>query len=234
MLIRALPLVAGIVPVAGIFLSYWLAVENGVLPACSPFLDGCVSISATGRYMPGSLLFRAAMLPQSVLLLMVWYLASLWLRNLAPASRAPATIMVAGVIGALALVLYVTFLGTKAPFYEFMRRFGIYFYFLGTAIAQVTLAVALLKHARQKAARELTRLSVGMLLLCGVSTGHPEPGTQVASRRCGSLRESHRVDLRTTDAGVFYRSVFGLAYHGIFDRRQHPLVVVRIGEACVC
>ncbi len=168
MLIRALPLVAGIVPVAGIFLSYWLAVENGVLPACSPFLDGCVSISATGRYMPGSLLFRAAMLPQSVLLLMVWYLASLWLRNLAPASRAPATIMVAGVIGALALVLYVTFLGTKAPFYEFMRRFGIYFYFLGTAIAQVTLAVALLKHARQKAARELTRLSVGMLLLCGL------------------------------------------------------------------
>ena len=84
MLIRVLPLVAGIVPVAGIFLSYWLAVRSGVLPACSPFLDGCVSISATGRYMPGSLLFRAAMLPQSVLLLMVWYLASLWLRNLAP------------------------------------------------------------------------------------------------------------------------------------------------------
>jgi len=168
MLIRALPLVAGIVPVAGIFLSYWLAVDNGVLPACLPFLDGCVSISATGRYMPGSLLFRAAMLPQSVLLLMVWYLASLWLRNLAPASRAPATIMIAGFVGALALVLYVTFLGTKAPFYEFMRRFGIYFYFLGTAIAQVTLAVALLKHARQEAARELTRLSVGMLLLCGL------------------------------------------------------------------
>ncbi len=168
MLIRVLPLVAGIVPVAGIFLSYWLAVRNGVLPACSPFMDGCVSISATGRYMPGSLLFRAAMLPQSVLLLMVWYLASLWLRKLAPASRAPATIMVAGVVGALALVLYVTFLGTKAPFYEFMRRFGIYFYFLGTAIAQVTLAVALLNHARQEAARELARLSVGMLLLCGL------------------------------------------------------------------
>lgn len=168
MLVRALPLVAGIMPVAGIFLSYWLAVENAVLPACTPFLDGCVSISATGRYMPGSLLFRAVMLPQSAILLFLWYFSALWLRSIAPSSRAPRMVVAAGVLGALALILYVTFLGTKTPFYEFMRRFGIYFYFLGTATAQLTLAIAVLTSASRTGGRQLRRLGVGMLWLCGL------------------------------------------------------------------
>lgn len=168
MLIRSLPLVAGIAPVVGIFLSYWLGVRSGVLPQCMPFLDGCVSISATGRYMPASLLFHAVMLPQSALLLFVWYFSAHWLRSIAPDSRAAMTISSAGFIGAVALILYVTFLGTTAPFYEFMRRFGIYFYFLGTATAQLTLAIALLGHVKRTGALQLNRFAIGMLWLCGL------------------------------------------------------------------
>jgi hypothetical protein len=161
-------MVAGIAPVVGVSLAYWLGVNSDVLPSCVPFIDGCTSISATGRKMPGSLLFRAVMLPQSVLLLFVWYFAARWLRGIAPSSKAPDTIVYSGMIGALALVLYVTFLGTKAPFYEFMRRFGIYFYFLGTATAQLTLAIALLNYARRSAAGSLQRLAIAMLWLCGL------------------------------------------------------------------
>ena len=47
---------------------------------------------------------------------------------------------VIGCSGAVALILYVTFLGTQAPFYEFMRRFGVYLYFLFSVIAQIMLA----------------------------------------------------------------------------------------------
>jgi hypothetical protein len=161
-------MVAGIAPVVGVSLAYWLGVNSDVLPSCVPFIDGCTSISATGRKMPGSLLFRAVMLPQSVLLLFVWYFAARWLRGIAPSSKAPDTIVCSGMIGALALVLYVTFLGTKAPFYEFMRRFGIYFYFLGTATAQLTLAIALLSYAKRSAAGSLQRLAIAMLWLCGL------------------------------------------------------------------
>lgn len=168
MTIRSLPLVAGIVPVAGVSLSYWLGMSSGVLPACSPFLDGCVSISATGRYMPASLLFHAVMLPQAVLLVFLWYFVAQWLRSISPKTKAAWAIVAAGILGALSLILYVTFLGTRGPFYEFMRRFGIYFYFLGTATAQLTLAVALLSHARQGAARRLKRTAIGMLWLCGL------------------------------------------------------------------
>ena len=48
-----------------------------------------------------------------------------------------------GYISAFALVLYVTFLGTKEPFYEFMRRFGIYFFFIGMVFAEVFVVIAL-------------------------------------------------------------------------------------------
>ncbi|MBT8065972.1 MAG: hypothetical protein KJO09_01930 [Gammaproteobacteria bacterium] len=168
MTIRALPLVAGIVPVAGVSLSYWIGMNSGILPVCMPFLDGCVSISATGRYLPASLLFHAIMLPQSVLLVFLWYFTAQWLRAIAPDTRAAGAVIAAGMLGALSLILYVTFLGTKAPFYEFMRRFGIYLYFLGTAISQLTLAIALFGHARRSGALRLKRIATGMLWFCGL------------------------------------------------------------------
>jgi hypothetical protein len=87
--------------------------------------------------MPGSMPFRAVLLPQAALLVMLWWIGVRWLKSISPESGATGAIMIFGVTGALALVLYVTFLGTQQPFYEFMKRFGIYFYFLGTALSQV-------------------------------------------------------------------------------------------------
>jgi len=168
MLVRQLPLIAGIAPIAGVTGAYWLGVNSGVLPSCMPLIDGCTSISATGRNMPGSLLFRAVMLPQSVLLIVVWYLAARWMRNSAMAAKTALTVVISGLFGALALVLYVILLGNKTPLYEFMRRFGVYFYFLGTATAQLSLGLVLLTHAKRTAARSLKRLATAMLWLCGL------------------------------------------------------------------
>jgi len=168
MLLRGLPLYTGIAPVVGVVLAYWLGVSNEVLPVCIPLIDGCTSISATGRYLPGSLVFRAVMLPQAVVLGLLWYLAARWLNALSGVDRPNKTLLIAGLGGALALVLYVTFLGTKEPFYELMRRFGIYFYFLGTAVAQLTLALSLLKIAVHRADAVLRRHAIAMLWLCGL------------------------------------------------------------------
>lgn len=141
MTLRSLPLIAALVPLAGVFWAYQIATSAGLIPSCVPFLDGCTSISATGRYPPANLVFRAVELPLASLLFVIWMLSVNWLRQLGnPAPVLGRVIAVAGGIGALALVVYVTFLGTSQPFYEFMRRFGIYFYFLGTAIAQLGVA----------------------------------------------------------------------------------------------
>jgi hypothetical protein len=146
-MIRVLPLIVGLVPVIGVTSAYWLNVRAGVLPGCMPLLDGCTSISATGRYMPGSMPFRAVLLPQAAFLTVLWWIGIGWLKQVMPASRARHLILVSGIVGAVALVAYVTFLGTRQPFYEFMRHFGIYFYFFGTAIAQIVLTAAM-PHSR--------------------------------------------------------------------------------------
>lgn len=143
-MIRILPLIVAILPFAGITAAYWLNTDAGVLPSCIPYLEGCTSISATGRYPPGSLVFRAALLPQAGLLLVYWWLIYEWLRETQQASAGIRRgVLLSGLIGAIALVVYVTFLGSKIPFYEFMRRFGIYFYFGGVAVAQLLLTITL-------------------------------------------------------------------------------------------
>ena len=143
MVIRGLLLITALGPVIGINLAYWIGVDADVLPSCFPYIDGCTSISSTGRYPPGDRLFRAVMLPQSVLLAVTWYVAVLWLRSLSSGKRSGNAVLLFGLIGAAALILYVSYLGTKEPFYELMRRFGIYLYFIGTVFAQMILTLSL-------------------------------------------------------------------------------------------
>ena len=81
-------------------------------------------------------------------------------------SHAVWSIFVSGGVGALALIVYVTFLGTTEPFYEFMRRFGIYFYFLGTVLAQLFLAVSFRGICKGLRDRALSRMAMIMLVLC--------------------------------------------------------------------
>jgi hypothetical protein len=145
MLLRLLPLFTGLLPIIAIHLSLLIAINAGSIPACIPYIEGCVSISATGRYPPASFLFEAVMMAESVVMIAYWLFNVAWIRSLEKLSgmqsNGGTAIGILGTGGALFLMLYVTFLGTQEPFYEFMRRFGIYFYFALTIIAQILLAV---------------------------------------------------------------------------------------------
>ena len=149
MLLRILPLIAGLLPIAAIHLSYLIAIQAAILPTCIPYIHGCVSISATGRYPPASYLFKAAMMPEAVILAIFWLGSVAWLRALHRSAGETRSVGTAiggfGVASAFFLILYVTFLGTQEPFYEFMRRFGVYLYFLFSVIAQIMLAVNVLR-----------------------------------------------------------------------------------------
>ena len=136
--------------------AYWLGASHEHLPTCNPWLDGCTSISSTGRYPPGDRLFRATLLPQAALLLLTWYFASQWLRAQQPGTRIDRFLLPMGLIGAVALVTYVYYLTSKDPFYEIMKTWGIYFYFAGTALCQVAVSVAM----------PASRLRQGMVWLC--------------------------------------------------------------------
>lgn len=168
MMLRTLPLLAGILPLIAIFGAFWIGVANEVLPDCNPVLDGCRSVSATGRKPPGSFLFRAIMLPQAALLGFVWYLSVLWLRRLHIGLRAAysSAILVSALVNVVALAIYVTFLGTSDPIYEFMRRIGIYFGFLGMATAQLLVAIVIIKSAKLTDETQLAKLGHAMLSIC--------------------------------------------------------------------
>lgn len=142
---RYLPLAAGLLPLAAVTGAHWLGVDAGHLPGCFPYLEGCTSISATGRHPPGSFLFKAIQMPFAMALVVIWVVALDWLRSFPrePSTLRARLILVFGVSGALALLVYTSFLGTSEPFYEFMRRFGIYLYFAGTVVAQWLVSVGL-------------------------------------------------------------------------------------------
>ena len=156
-------------PLVAMFGAFAIGVAYDVLPDCNPVIDGCRSISATGRQPPGSFLFRAIMLPQGIVLWFVWYLSVRWLRQVRPQmSRSrSALILGAGLVNAIALIVYVTFLGTSEPIYEFMRRTGIYFGFAGMAFAQLFVALAMLGTELRPIARVMLGIN-GFVLAIGV------------------------------------------------------------------
>lgn len=135
---------AGLLPILAAHLAYLLNIWAGTDLApefiCMPYLDGCVSISRAARSGPGLHLFRALMLPSAALLLLSWEFIREWLRGLdACTPRRAFTIGTLGVIGGLFLVFYATWLGTEGEWYRWLRRYGVIFFFGGTALAQLLL-----------------------------------------------------------------------------------------------
>jgi hypothetical protein len=138
MLNRHLPLLIALLPVCAVTVAYSLAAASELVPGCNPFLEGCTSISATGRYAPASYVFKPAHLLQSVLLAILWMRLP---RELPVRRRDIEAARIAGLMAAAALVVYTVTLGSQTPLYEFMRRFGIYFFFAGTLLAQLLSAL---------------------------------------------------------------------------------------------
>ena len=135
----------------GVFIALWpilvvhaafaISVAEEYVPLCNPYWDGCTSISRAGRHGWANHLFRGALLPYTVALAIYWWLNQRWL--LALGSNGSRLMLVSGWIGALFMILYVTFLGTEGASYQLMRRYGINVYFGGTFLAQVLLALKL-------------------------------------------------------------------------------------------
>lgn len=162
-----LPLLCAIVPFLATHLAWWLSLEAGHIPHCIPYIEGCTSISRAARHGLGNHLFRMLMLPTALLQALFWLSAAAWLGHAVPHRRVAARIIAAlGCAAALALAVYATFLGSEGAAYEWMRRYGINFYFGLGFIAQLLLIRALpdlgLPRPRQRLA---VAISLGMLLL---------------------------------------------------------------------
>ncbi|WAC63762.1 hypothetical protein OVA13_02950 [Pseudoxanthomonas sp. SL93] len=127
-----LPLLIALLFVVAAHAAYLLSIQAGHVPACVPYVDGCVSISRAARHGVGNHLFRLLVIPCAVLHALVWLLAHRWLRG-------GRWMSVLGVGSAIALAVYATFLGTEGEAYRFLRRYGVVVYFGFGYLAQLAL-----------------------------------------------------------------------------------------------
>ena len=140
-----LALVAGLLPAVAALIALALALHEQLVPACNPFVEGCVSISRGARHGVANHVFRALVLPAAVLQALAWLVQARALAQAAGADarRSANALAVLGVAAGIALVLYGSFLGTEGAVYRWLRRYGTVMYFGGTCLAMLVLGRAL-------------------------------------------------------------------------------------------
>jgi hypothetical protein len=186
MLLRLLPLITGLAPIVAVHGSYLIAIRAGILPVCMPYIAGCTSISATGRYPPASFLFKSVMMPEAILMAAYWLFSVAWLRSLERAAGRAANggtmVGVFGVAGAFFLIVYVTFLGTEGTPYPQRHR-----------------------NHEDSAHRGVN----------SVRAWSTQPGPESGARRRHYPGKNHRMDICAADAQLFPAELFLMAGDGI-------------------
>ncbi|HEY0973594.1 MAG TPA: hypothetical protein VGE57_03795 [Solimonas sp.] len=163
---------AALLPLLAVHTAYWLSADAGYVPWCLPYLDGCTSISRAARHGLPNLLFKGLMLPYAAWLAATWALVFVWLRLLRPqAPRRTCTVLILGIVAAIFLVLYATFLGAEGPAYQWLRRYGITVYFSFTVLAQMFVSALLWPLATvPRALRRAMACLCALLLLLGLAS----------------------------------------------------------------
>lgn len=163
-----LPLIAGLLPAAGSLIALALSIHLELIPACNPFFEGCVSVSRAARHGLGNHVFRAMTLPGAALQGLTWIVVAFWLRPLAPKrDRSLRWLPWLGVIAAIALIAYGTFLGTEGQTYRWLRANGTVVYFGLTCIAMIVAGGAIREAALAQRIVAPWRTDVALLVLAG-------------------------------------------------------------------
>lgn len=124
-----LPLIGALLMAIAAVSAWWISVAQETIPYCNPFFDGCVSISRAARHGLGNHVFRALMLPSATIQAATWLLCAAWLARSGAASRSVRWLPWLGVVAAIFLVIYGTFLGTEGGIYRWLRQYGTVIYF---------------------------------------------------------------------------------------------------------
>lgn len=141
-----LALLTGLLPLLVVNIAYVVSVTGEHIPRCIPYLQGCTSISAAGRYGLSYFFFKAGMIPAAIILVRFWIVCRQWLLTLGDTDgRMVRSMAYLGCISAVFLILYTVFLGSKGDVYNFMRRTGVIIYFSFSYLAQLML-LARLQH----------------------------------------------------------------------------------------
>jgi hypothetical protein len=165
--VSIIPLLAALLPIIGVNLTYLIASSYEHVPSCFVYLEGCTTISATGRAAPESLWFRALLIPSAVVSMICWRMIGAWLQCLEQKLyRGTVIIQTLGVCAGIFLIVYTVALGFIGPEYTLQRRLGVISFFGLTYLAQLLLARRLWYIAINQAGVYPLRLAKYKLFLC--------------------------------------------------------------------
>jgi uncharacterized membrane protein len=157
-------LLNALLPLTATLGAYLIALLQGYGVVCVPLWEGCTSISRAARYGDALFWFRGLMMPLSVLLVIFWIFQVRWLAHHCGKQSQQTVILWLGIVSALALIVYVNFLGSGGDIYRFMRRFGVTFYFGLAMLAQLLSIHLLFRHRSTLPAT--TQVLLSWQLLC--------------------------------------------------------------------
>lgn len=177
-----LPLLAGLLPAAAALLALWLSMQQGLVPACNPFVEGCVSVSRAARHGLPNTLFRALVLPAAALQALSWLLLARWLAIAGGRAARLRALGALGFVAAVALVLYGAFLGTEGEIYRALRRYGTVVYFGFTALCMLIAGAELQRVPAAGAVARALPLLLTLLVLLGLANALAAPWLDEALR----------------------------------------------------
>jgi hypothetical protein len=148
MKIKETSLLIFLLPTITVILSYIFSLNLNLVPSCLPIIDGCTSISRSGRYFPVNIFFKTFMFFSGILILLYWYQNYIFFIQLKKASLIKISLLL-GFISIFFLFLYLIFLGEN-NYYKYFRKIGIFIYILFSIISELLLSIIYFKNFENK------------------------------------------------------------------------------------
>jgi len=161
---RTIAWLTALLPLVAAHAAYLISASQGLVPWCIPHLEGCTSVSRAARVGATSLaVYQSLLLPYSVLLVLFWWQAGRWLREVAPGHRlTQRALLPIGLLAGIATAAYTAVLGTDGEVQQWIRRYAINIGFGLTVLAELLLTAAL---ARESPVPQFRRRT--LVALCG-------------------------------------------------------------------
>lgn len=180
-----LAIAAAVLPFVTFNTTYLIASSLEHVQSCFTYLQGCTSVSSTGRQFPETILFKAGVLTLAIVLAVHWHRAANYLQPLGLSSGGARSLRVIAYVSAVALSIYAITLGLPDEQFGTLRRIGTHGFAFSSWILQITFVVVY-RPCRIAATRVTWRWLVAItcaLLLVGAasefakSTGLPRKTT---------------------------------------------------------
>ena len=144
-IIKISPLIAFILPILTVLISYYLSIKFDYVQFCIPNIDGCTSISQVGRYPPINYFFKTFMFI-SILIIFIYWKSNYTLLSHNNSLLLYKITFLLGIFSIIFFALYITFLG-EGDYYRFFRRIGIFIYIFFTVISELLLSISYKKNS---------------------------------------------------------------------------------------